>query len=77
LSSISAWKAGILIVIASALVPIANRVPSARYTSTLMTFAAPNSDVVPNGCSENVRISGAVEPESSRLANPLSTNVAR
>ena len=38
---------------------------------------SPEILIVPKNSSENVRISGAVEPESSRLASPLSTNVAR
>ena len=44
--------------------PPENRVPSARYTSTLMTSAIPLTGITPNGCSANVRISGDVVPES-------------
>ena len=40
------------------------------------TFAdSPNTEIVPNGCSENVRISGAVEPDR-RISVPSSGGFA-
>ena len=74
-SLISVVISGGLIPTASAAPANANSEPEPIWFGTYTFADSPNTEIVPNGCSENVRISGAVEPDR-RISVPSSGGFA-